>query len=372
MIWHVENKLAKRKKLGNLRELQTVQSLIDFSSNDYLGLARSSALAASVIQEWEIASDSLNGLGSTGSRLLTGNSPYAQELEDKIAQFHGYEAGVLFSCGYMANVGLLSSIASKDSIIFFDAGVHASTRDGIRLSQAKAFPFKHNHLEHLENRLKNSSSPSDRIICIESIYSTDGSIAPLPEICRLAQQYEAHLIVDEAHAVGVCGPNGRGLVAEYHLAPSVFAQIVTFGKALGTYGAIVLGSPILKQALINFATPYIYTTALPFHLLAAIKCSYGLFPKMEKERQQLRQLIQVLRTSYPHSSTTPIQAVPIRENDAIKQAAQALAKLGFDVRPLLSPTVQQGHEVLRVCLHAFNTENELFQLLNHLAPFRNS
>jgi len=370
MTLQLENRLLKQAKLGNLRKLQTIQHPIDFSSNDYLGLARSPQLAASVFQEWEMHLSHLNGFGSTGSRLLTGNSIYAQELEEKIAKFHGYEAGLLFSCGYMANVGLLSAITNQESVIFFDAAVHASTHDGIRLSRAKAFPFRHNDLEHLENRLKTCTSEGDRFICIESIYSTDGSMAQLPAISQLAREYEAHLIVDEAHAVGACGPKGRGLVAEHNLTAHVFAQVTTFGKALGTYGAIILGNHTLKQALINFATSYIYTTALPFQTLAAIKCSYDLFPEMGQQRHQLQKLIQMFRASYPGSPMSHIQSVPIEGNEAVKQTAQAIVKHGFDVRPLMSPTVQRGHEMLRVCLHTFNTNDELRELINHLELHR--
>lgn len=371
MTLHLENRLLKRTKVGNLRALKITQPTIDFSSNDYLGLARAPELARSVFQEWEMHLSLLNGLGSTGSRLLTGNSLYAQELEEKIAKFHGFEAGLLFNCGYMANVGLLTAITSQESVIFFDAAVHASTHDGIRLSRASAFPFRHNDLEHLENRLKSCPSQGDRFICIESIYSTDGSMAALIEISQLASQYEAHLIVDEAHVVGACGPKGRGLVAEHNLTAHVFAQVTTFGKALGTYGAIVLGNQALKQALINFATSYIYTTALPFQTLAAIKCSYDLFPEMDRERDHLQKLIKIFRKSYPSSSMSHIQSVPIQGNEAVKHAAQAIVKQGFDVRPLMSPTVQRGHEMLRVCLHAFNTDDELAQLINHIKCYGN-
>lgn len=366
MTLQLENRLLKRAKLGNMRKLHPIQPLVDFSSNDYLGLARSPQLAASVFQEWEMHLSHLNGLGSTGSRLLTGNSIYAQELEEKVAKFHGYEAGLLFSCGYMANVGLLTAITNQESVIFYDVAVHASTHDGIRLSLAKAFPFRHNDLEHLENRLKSCSSEGDRFICIESIYSTDGSMAPLTEISQLVREYNAQLIVDEAHAVGACGPKGRGLVAEHNLTAHVFAQVTTFGKALGTYGAIILGNHTLKQALINFATSYIYTTALPFQTLAAIKCSYDLFSEMDQERDHLQKLIQIFRKSYPSSSMSHIQSIPIEGNEAVKQAAQDIVKQGFDVRPLMSPTVQRGHEILRVCLHAFNTDDELTQLINRI------
>jgi 8-amino-7-oxononanoate synthase len=366
MTVHLEQRLMKRKKLGNLRTLQAISSPIDFASNDYLGLARSPFLAAAVFQEWEKHPSPFNGLGSTGSRLLTGNSAYAEALEKKMAHFHGFETGLIFNCGYMANVGLLSAITSQKSIIFFDVAIHASMHDGIRLSRAKAFPFRHNDLHSLENRLKHGPDEEDRFICIESIYSTDGSIAPLVEISHLAKKYGAHLIVDEAHAVGVYGPAGRGLTAHYNLTKDVFAQVTTFGKALGTHGAVVLGNQTLKQALINFATPYIYTTALPFHTLAAIQCSYDFFPKMTFERDQLQKHIQLFRSVYPHSSLTHIQSLKIKGNEAAKNLAQTAFKQGLDIRPLLSPTVKRGQESLRICLHAFNTESELTQLLNFI------
>lgn len=368
MMLNFEKKLSKRQQSGNLRSLHIVPTLIDFSSNDYLGLARSSKLAKLASQECSDQLGHLNGLGSTGSRLLTGNSAYAEDLEDRIAKFHGYEAGLLFNCGYMANLGLLSAIASPEDTIIFDAKVHASTHDGIRLSRAKALPFRHNDLEHLENRLRNNCN-GDRFVCIESIYSTDGSCAPLVDICKLTKQYEAHLIVDEAHSVGIFGPEGSGLVAEHSLTPHIFAQVVTFGKALGTYGAVILGSNTLKQALINLATSYVYTTALPFQLLAAIKCSYDLFPKMKDERQHISNLITFFCNNHPSSSTTHIQSVSIKGNEMVKNRAQNLKKQGFDVSPLLSPTVQRGHEILRICLHAFNTENELWSLISHIKSY---
>lgn len=366
MTLNLQSRLQKRNILGNLRRLQIIETPIDFSSNDYLGLARSEELRENLLQEWKMQLTHLNGLGSTGSRLLTGNSVYAEELEQKIAKFHGYETGLLFNCGYMANVGLVSAITGEESVIFFDAAVHASTHDGIRLSGAKAFPFRHNDVEHLENRLKNCTSLGDRFICIESIYSTDGSMAPLTEISHLARRYEAHLIVDEAHAVGVCGPKGRGLVAENNLTNHVLAQVITFGKALGTYGAIVLGSQTLKDTLINFATSYIYTTALPLQSLLAIKCSYDLYPEMNRHRDQIKKLIEVFRSCYESTSRTHIQSVLVEGNESVKKVAKSLIKEGFDVRPLLSPTVKRGHEALRVCLHAFNTENELLQLMTHI------
>ena len=366
MSSQLDQRLLKRTASGNIRSLRVIPDLIDFASNDYLGLARSPDFAAAVMQECRTHENPLNGLGSTGSRLLTGNSLYAQDLENKIAAFHGFEAGLLFSCGYMANVGLLSALPGSDDRIFFDEQVHASTHDGIRLSRAKAFPFRHNDLKHLEARLKNCSIKGDRFICVESIYSTDGSKAPLVEICRLAKEYEALLIVDEAHATGVSGPRGHGLVEEYNLTDHIFAKMITFGKALGAYGAIVLGSDRVKQGLINFATSLIYTTALPFHSLAAIKCSYDLFPMLERERRHLHKLIQMFRVMHPKTSETHIQSIAIQGNEQVSYISKKLAEEGFNVRPLMSPTVKKGKEVLRICLHAFNTENDLVTLIERI------
>lgn len=358
--------LNQRLLVGNLRELRIVKDLHDFSSNDYLGLARSEELAVLTDQERNKIEGPLNGLSSTGSRLLTGNSIYAQNLEEQLATFHGFEAALLFNCGYMANLGLISAVTAADDVIFFDLHVHASMHDGLRLSKARVFPFRHNALNHLENQLKKITCKGKRFICIESIYSTDGSRAPLQEIAQLASIYNAHLIVDEAHAVGVWGLEGRGLVDKNVLQQKVFAQIVTFGKALGSYGAAVLGNETLKQFLINFSRSYIYSTALPLQVLASIQSSYQLFPGSDQKRRHLNKLIQMFVASRLTDSTTQIQCLKIPGNSAVRQAAKKLEEKGFDVRPLMSPTVKQGHEVLRICLHAFNTEEQVCDLIDHL------
>lgn len=353
----LENQLQKRIRMGNLRTLQPQRQLIDFASNDYLGLARSQELAEAILREWKRCGLLL---GSTGSRLLTGNAAYAQKIEARLAAFHGFEAGTLFNCGYMANAGLHSAIATNEDIFLFDSHVHASVRDGIRLSQARAYPFRHNDLEHLEKRLKSLPTKGKRFITVASLYSTDGSQAPLRQICLLSQQYEALLIVDEAHAVGVLGPCGRGLSAGLQ----VYAQIVTFGKALGISGAIVLGNSQLQKALINFSRPYIYTTALPWMTLAAITCSYDLFPLMYKERLYLRHLCSKFGIS------SPIHSIPVTGNAEARKLAACLSEEGFDVRPLLSPTVRKGHETLRICLHAFNSVEDTTKLFTYLRRCR--
>ncbi|MBA2727230.1 MAG: pyridoxal phosphate-dependent aminotransferase family protein, partial [Parachlamydiaceae bacterium] len=222
---------------------------------------------------------------------------------------------------------------------------------------------RHNDLNHLEKRLIETSAKGCRYICVESVYSTDGSIAPLKDFCALAKRYRAQLIIDEAHAVGVIGPEGKGLISALELEKEIFAMVATFGKGPGTYGAIVLGSVILKEFLINFARPVIYTTALPFYNLTGIECSYALFPNLENERRHIHKLIKIFRNAYPEASMTHIQSIKVKGNQQAIEASQHLAEKGFDVRALLSPTVRRGQERLRVCLHAFNTEEEVKALL---------
>ncbi|MBA3957906.1 MAG: 8-amino-7-oxononanoate synthase [Parachlamydiaceae bacterium] len=355
--------LNKRRCKHTLRTLCIPNKhLIDFASNDYLGLARSQTLK----QNWFQACHSYsNGMGSTGSRLLTGNSSLATNLEQAIAAYHGFEAGLLFSNGYMANIGLLSSVTTSQDVIFYDLYSHASIYDGLKLSVSTAFPFRHNDLNHLEKRLQGSKRYSQRFVCVESIYSIDGSIAPLSDIAQLCAQYHANLIVDEAHAIGVIAPQGRGFSALEKLQPFVFAQVCTFGKALGVHGAIVLGSQTVKDYLINFSRSQIYTTALPTKNLTAIKSAYDLLPTLELERQQLQRLIHYFCTFGITDSTSHIQCLPMRDEKTAKKAAQKLATHGFDVRPLLPPTVPKA--CLRICLHSFNTILEIEQLIKRIS-----
>jgi 8-amino-7-oxononanoate synthase len=363
--------LLKRQRIGNYRTLRMESPLIDFASNDYLGLSRSQSLRQAVLNEWETWNDRgvRNGLGSTGSRLLTGNLSYIEKLEHQIASFHGFEAGLLFSCGYMANAGVLSCLASSNDRIFYDTHIHASTCDGIRLSRAAAYPFRHNDVGHLDNRLKHSSASGKRLVCIQSVYA-DGSLAPLEKLSSLCIDYGADLIVDEAHAVGVFGYHGEGLTSERKVTGSIFAQITTFGKGLGVYGAVVLGSSILREYLINFSKMFVYTTALPFPALAAIKCAYEMLPGLKKERSHLIHLVNHFRKTFKSNCAAPIQPISVAGNAGGLRFSQFLASRGFDVRPILSPTVQKGHECLRVCLHAFNTECEVNRLIDLITKYK--
>lgn len=261
----MKDRLQKIKEMGLFRSLSCAGNLIDLTSNDYFGFARSADML-------EKAHQKIDRIGSTGSRLLTGNYPLFEELEKKIANFHHAEECLIYSTGYMANLGLLSALGKKGVSFIYDLAVHASFYDGMRLSNAKCVPFRHNEIASLEDRLKKAVPPV--YVLTESIYSMSGTVAPLQSILELCRKYGAELIVDEAHATGVRGSNGEGLCVELGLQNFVFARIHTFSKALGTHGAAVLGSCLLKEYLINFSRPLIYSTALPPPALALIACAY--------------------------------------------------------------------------------------------------
>lgn len=304
--------------------------------------------------------------GSTGSRLLTGNTDYACVLEQYIASYHQHEAGLLFNSGYDANIGLFSSIPQRGDTVITDELIHASIIDGIRLSNANRYTFKHNNLESLEQKLQNAKG---RIyVAIESVYSMDGDLAPLKEIILLIKQYEANLIIDEAHAIGIFG---KGLVDELDVKQNIFATVITFGKALGTHGAIVLGSDLLKNYLINFARSFIYSTAASFHQLVSIKMAYQLLAQSLNNRLRLWDNINLLKqlslnTQFEIAGLSAINCVMAGSNEKALTLSTGLKNAGLDVRPVLSPTVAPETERLRICMHSYNTESEIRQLVHTL------
>lgn len=333
----MQNRLEQRRDQGLLRRLKSQKSLIDFTSNDYFGFARTESSGSAPV-------------GATGSRLLTGNHPLFAELEEKIAAFHRAESCLIFNSGYTANLGLLSAIGGPETRFIYDLDIHASMIDGMRLSEAKALPFRHNDLASLENRLKKNPHA---YVLIESVYSISGDLAPLKEIVQLCKQYGASLIVDEAHATGIFGAHGEGRVVEENLESGVFARVHTFSKALGTHGGCVLGSALLKEYLVNFSRPFIYTTALPPQLLLLIDATYERLKKEAKMHQhRLRELLAYLGKS-GHS---PIQPIYIPE---ACEVASRLQEAGVDVRAILPPTTPKGRECLRIVLHSFNCEAEI-------------
>ena len=358
----LQTKLQERKAQHAFRQLSLPGSLTDFCSNDYLGIVRNGLLQPALQAHASLAA------GSTGSRLLAGNYALAEEVEKEIAVFHSAAAALLFNSGYDANIGVLSSIPQRGDTILYDALSHASIRDGIRLSFAQSYAFAHNDMEQLEHRLQQAAGTV--FVVTESVFSMDGDQCPLKEILALCRQYNAHLVIDEAHATGVIGSRGEGLVQHLALQDEVFCRIHTFGKACGCHGAVVLGSNNLRDYLVNFARSFIYTTAIPPHAVAAIQASYRCFPQMQQQRAHLQALINCFgETALPCEklvSATPIQVVLVPGNEAVKKLASALRQAQLDVRAILYPTVPRGKERLRIVLHAFNTPEELNNLLHVL------
>ncbi len=365
--------MDKRRIDGNLRLLRlNLSDSLDFCSNDYLGFARSAELAGAIEKQVGFQKSLVNG--ATGSRLLSGNSLLAEELEEAVANFHKAECGLIFNSGYDANLGLFSCIASRSDTILYDELSHASIIDGVRLSTAHAFKFRHNDLEHLEALMKKASGTI--YVGVESVYSMSGDFSPLSQILGLCEKYHALLIVDEAHATGVFGEKGKGRVVELGLEKKVFARVHTFGKALGVHGAIILGSEELRTFLINFSRPFIYSTALPPHSLIAVQCAYHFLNAQEGRINMLRERIVffkekagLLKSLLFEESFSAIQCVIIKGNVKVKALAGSIQSRGYDVRPILSPTVASGSECIRICLHTFNTFEQIQGLLNEIESF---
>ncbi|MFA5782254.1 MAG: 8-amino-7-oxononanoate synthase [Bacteroidales bacterium] len=367
---YLEDALNKRKREGSFRSLKVLQDLVDFCSNDYLGFSSTGSLRAKIL-EFNHKQPKHVFEGSTGSRLLSGNSAVAESLETYIASYHDAEAALLFNSGYDANIGLFSSIPKRNDTILYDELVHASIRDGIRLSYAKAYSFRHNDIKHLNEIIK--LAKGNVYVAVESVYSMDGDNAPLAELAAFCENHNANLIVDEAHATGVFGYQGKGCVCDLMLEGKIFARVHTYGKAMGTHGAAVIGSKLLKEYLVNFARSFIYTTALPYHSLIAIKCAYDLLSESDKMMNSLHENIKFYSRLAVRSgklnvlkSTSPIQCIIIPGNEKVLAAAQNIQKKGFDVRPIMSPTVPAGKERLRICIHAFNTEEEIKGLVESI------
>ncbi len=357
-------RINKRKEAGLLRSLMVNNHLVDFCSNDYIGFSQHPNLY--------IPAEKSMPSGATGSRLISGNCILAEETEELIAKYHDIPAALIFNTGYMANVGLLSCLPEKDDTYIYDELVHASMIDGMRLSLAKRYKFKHNSLLDLEQKLRAASGSI--YVVVESIYSMDGDAAPLINIAKLCKQYKAALIVDEAHAVGIFGKDGKGLVNELGLEKIVFARIITFGKALGLHGAAVLGSKNLREYMINFARSFIYTTALPPHYYIQIQEAYKLLP--QANRKKLFSLISVFKDAIKDiaqasfiDSPSPIQGIVLGDNNKAVKLAKHLKQEGFFTKAILSPTVAKGTERLRICLHSYNTEKEISKLVNEIQVF---
>ena len=344
---NLHKKLTDRKSKGALRSLSIGHSGIDFYSNDYLGLAR-------------VKHQFNSSHGATGSRLISGNSAKAEDLESYLATFHKGEAALLYNSGYDANIGLLSCIAGRTDTFLIDELCHASIYDGVRLSYAKTFKFKHNDLEDFRLKLKKASG--NVFVVVESVYSMDGDFSPLKELSSICKEQGASLIVDEAHATGVFGEFGEGRAVELGVQHDCFARLHTFGKALGCHGAVVVGSNILKSYLINFSRSFIYTTGMPESALDVIKANYD-FLLDSSSRGRVLDLISYFKGKFVDMgfalSDSCIQNILIPGNDNVKRISKAVNEAGVNVKEILHPTVPEGKERIRICLHSFNTKQEV-------------
>lgn len=354
--------LAHRAKLDILRSLKVPKNGIDFYSNDYLGLTRSKEFRTLLLEA--IHTDPTLLVGATGSRLISGNSVYAMQTEAFIATKHKAAAALLFPSGFMANLALFSSVPQRGDTLLMDEFIHRSVRDGARLSAAKCYKFRHNDLNQLEQLLKKNKGTV--FIAIESLYSMEGDFADLEAIVALAERYQAALIVDEAHAFGVFG---YGLVAHKNLQDKVFATVVTYGKAMGLHGSTILGSHSLISYLVNFAAAFTYTTAMNDCHAMSLQKGYEFLTIHSELAQTLQQRILEFRTlDLPllSAANSPIQTLLMPGSTAARALQKKLEEQQLLTFAIVSPTVKAGTERLRICLHAFNTQTELDQLIYSL------
>lgn len=369
------SKLEIRKQNNALRQLPISKGLIDFSSNDYIGFAKSEFIFQETHQ-YLIDNNSIQN-GATGSRLLSGNHKLYSETENYIAQFHQSESALIFNSGYDANVGFFSCVPQKRDFIFYDELSHASIRDGIQLSNAKSYKFQHNDYEDLEKLIQRFYNEQTEVyIVTESVFSMDGDSPDLEQLVQLSEKYNCHLVVDEAHSLGVFGEKGEGILQDLNLHKKIFARIMTFGKGLGCHGAAILGSLELRIYLVNFSRSFIYTTGLSPHSVATILIAYQHLGK-ENTIQKLKE--NIIHFNQEKSllglkpifvrSKSAIQSAIIPRNEKVKTIANQLQEKGFDVKAILSPTVHEGQERLRFCLHSYNSKEEISEVLRLLSNF---
>jgi 8-amino-7-oxononanoate synthase len=307
--------------------------------------------------------------GAAGSRLLSGNAEYTEEVETKLSAILKSDAALIFNSGYTANLAVLSCIPQKNDTIIYDELAHACIKDGARLSLAKRYSFRHNDLDDLERKMRQAQGKI--FIAVESIYSMDGDQCPLQALITLAKKYNASIILDEAHSTGSYGPGGSGLAAALQLEEEIDIRIHTFGKAMGIHGACVAGSTALHNYLVNFARPFIYTTALPLHAIASIDCAFSYLSNNISLQNTLQGNVNVfLNHLSPQlkrtNSTSSIQTAIVSGNLNAKAMAERLRQSGFDVRAILSPTVPKGLERLRITVHTYNTEKQIINLAKEL------
>jgi 8-amino-7-oxononanoate synthase len=338
------------------------REVLAFCSNDYLGLANHPRIVEAAIE-----AASRYGVGEGASHLLTGHSAVHERLEEKLAEFMQMPRTLLFSTGYQANIGAVTALAGPEDAIFSDALNHASLIDGVRLSRARVVRYPHADLAFLSGALAESDART-KLIVTDGVFSMDGDIAPLPAMLDLSERHDAWLLVDDAHGFGVIGPEGRGSPAHFGLRSPRIVYVGTLGKAAGVAGAFVAGAAEMVETLLQRARTYIYTTAAPAMLAAAIETSLQIIREDEWRRERLRKLVAVLRRelrgseSALASSDTPIQPVVLGGNSEAVHASAALRERGILVPAIRPPTVPEGTARLRISLSAAHSGDDVLRL----------
>lgn len=376
-------KLDELKQQGNLRQFTTniqdgrniqinQQSMLNLSSNDYLGLASNLHLREQFFDE---TPNEHRIMSSSSSRLLTGNFPEYEQLENSLSDaFHG-RAALLFNSGYHMNIGILPALSDSKTLILADKLVHASLIDGIRLSTAKYLRYRHNDLNHLIQLLQkyHVDESFDRIIVVtESIFSMDGDESDLSELVRIKQQFnKVMLYVDEAHAIGVRGEQGLGCAEQYDVIDEIDFLVGTFGKALASVGGYLMCHPIIREYLINAMRPLIFSTAQPPICMAWTHFIFQKALKLSTQRQHLRAISQSLQHTIQHKgfecpSTSHIVPVIIGDSQKTVEKANQLQHAGFYIMPVRPPTVPKNSSRLRICLNTKIDQTDLDQLVEML------
>ena len=376
----IDSELRFQDKAGLLRSLFPLvgsqrgviktngKTLVDFSSNDYLGLADHPALiegAKKAMEKW--------GAGARASRLMSGDLEIHHRLESAIAILKGKAAGLLFGSGYLANTGIIPALCGRNDVIYSDRLNHASIVDGILLSGARFFRFRHNDLNHLEDLLKSHRARYRRaLIVVESVYSMDGDLAQVSELLELRRHYGAMLMIDEAHATGVFGAKGEGLISQT-MADAVDVIMGTFGKALGGYGAFVAVSNQMRQFLLNRARTFIFSTALPPAVIGANLAAVKLLDKEPERRNRVRELASELRRALKEdlglntSSESQIVPVMLGDSRSALSMAESLRDAGFFVKAIRPPTVSEGTARIRLSVTVNHGSKDVRQLTEALS-----
>ncbi len=371
LIQRREQSLYRQRAIVNSPQQSQVvkcqQTLLSFCSNDYLGLANHPK-----VKEAFVAAAKKYGVGSGASHLVCGHSHEHHALEEELADFLGRPRALLFSTGYMANLGVINALCSREDVVYEDKLNHASLLDGGLLSAAKCVRYRHNDLDHLSRQLETHQGKR-KLIVVDGVFSMDGNFADLKGLAKIAQEKDAWLMVDDAHGLGCVGEQGRGCGEIFDLDNSQLPILMgTLGKAFGTFGAFVSGSETLIEYLIQFARPYIYTTALPPAVAAATRESLRIIRNEPERRDHLNELIQVFRKGCEDvglslmPSSTAIQPIVLGESELALNVSKKLEEKGFWVSAIRPPTVPEGSARLRVTLTAEHSIEQVGSLVEAL------